>query len=62
MKHKYETKLSSEMQIVRANKSASIRVHVPKIFVADTIEQQRDAVISAIQAGKRLLAWGKQHV
>ena len=62
MKNLYGNKLSPEMKIVRANKSASIRVDVPKIFIADRLDQQKDSVVSAIESGKQLLAWAKQNI
>lgn len=62
LRERYGTKMLPEMQIVKAAKSASIRVMVPPISVADTLEQQRDSVIAAMEAGKKLLAWGLANV
>lgn len=62
LREQYGSKLLPEMQIVKAAKSASIRVMVPPISVADTLEQQKDAVITAMEAGKKLLAWGKTNI
>lgn len=62
LRERYAAKMLPEMQIVKAAKSASIRVMVPPISVADTLEQQKDAVIAAMEAGKKLLAWGKNNI
>lgn len=59
---RYGAKLLPEMKIVKAAKSASIRVMVPLISVADTLEQQKDTVIAAMEAGKKLLTWGLENV
>lgn len=62
MRSHYQDKLSSRMKIERTQKSASIRISVPKISVADALEQQKEITISAIESGKALLRWCKANV
>ncbi len=62
LRERYQAQMLPEMSIVKAAKSASIRVMVPPISVADTLEQQKDSVLAAMEAGKKLLAWGLANV
>lgn len=52
-------KMTDNMKIVKAAKSASIRLTVPKVSVADALEDQHKAVVTAIEAGKSLLQWAR---
>ena len=55
----YKDKLLPNMQIVKAAKSASIRVKVPELTAADSLEVQKEKAIEAIHSGKKLLEWYK---
>lgn len=57
MRIKYSHLLTKDMQIVQANKSASIRVEVPKLSLANSLESQKEKVIEAMNKGKKLLKW-----
>lgn len=57
IEEKYRGKLTTEMRIVKANKSASIRIDTPKLYVADTFYSQKENAIKAINSGKELLKW-----
>lgn len=54
---KYAGHLLKGMSIDKAEKSASIRVSVPTLSLADTVESQQEAVIEGILKGKTLLQW-----
>lgn len=57
MRRQFSEKILEDMRIVRVEKSAAIRLVVPKLRVADPLANQRDDVIAGMNAGKRLLAW-----
>jgi hypothetical protein len=61
MENKYSQFLTQDMNIVKANKSASIRIRVPELSLADTVEFQKERVIQGINKGKELLKWFKQN-
>lgn len=62
LKGRYGDILHDDMYITKAAKSAVIRIDVPSLSAADTLENQRDKTIKAIDAGKRLLAWGVKNI
>jgi len=57
MHHKYAESLEEGMSIVKASKSASIRVSVPVLSLADTVESQKEQIVAGILQGKKLLQW-----
>ena len=57
MREKYSKYLTQEMKLVKAHKSASIRIEVPKLSMADSLENQKEKVSQAINKGKKLLKW-----
>lgn len=62
MREIYGSRLDEDMKIVRAAKSASIRLTVPKLAVADPLDEQHEAVLACLAAGRRLLQWGGENV
>lgn len=54
MHHRYADTLEEEMIIVKACKSASIRVSVPVLSLADTV---RLCIKQGIEKGRELLQW-----
>ncbi|MEQ8959696.1 MAG: PD-(D/E)XK nuclease family protein, partial [Coleofasciculus sp. C2-GNP5-27] len=62
MQQKYGTKLLDGMKIVKAAKSASIRIAVPKLSVADPLEDQKEKALKALHAGKLLLGWAHDNL
>lgn len=54
---KYAECLDKGMSIDKAAKSASIRVSVPTLSLADTVESQKKAVMEGMLKGKALLQW-----
>ena len=59
MRDKYLHSLNKNMKIVRTNKSASIRVQVPILSLADSLESQKDNVLICFKEGIKLLKWFK---
>lgn len=57
MREKYSNVLHENMKIVKAGKSASIRVTVPKLSLADTVESQKEKVMQCFNEGQKLLKW-----
>ncbi len=57
MRDKYLDILESNMKIVKAGKSASIRIQVPKLAMADSLESQEEKVLNCLAEGKKLLKW-----
>lgn len=55
LKKRFKGKLDHDMEIVKAAKSAAIRIKVPEINLPDGIEPQKDEIITAMLAAKRLL-------
>ena len=49
------------MKIVKANKSASIRVEVPKLSLADDLESQKEKVSICMIEGIKMLEWYKSN-
>jgi len=49
------------MHVERTGKSSSVRLFVPALSMARSLDEQRDGVLNAIEAAKRILAWTKQH-
>jgi len=45
------------MKIVKANKSACIRIKAPPLSMADSLESQYENAIESIEKGKKLLKW-----
>ncbi len=61
MREKYSDFLQDNMKIVKAGKSASIRISVPKLSLADTVESQKEKVIQCFNEGQNLLKWFEQN-
>ena len=61
MEIKYSQLLTKDMNIVKANKSASIRIEIPRLSLADSVESQKKKVIQGMNKGKELLKWFKQN-
>jgi hypothetical protein len=59
MRELYSEKLDNNMQIVKAAKSAAIRVRVPKLSLADSLDSQKEQVLECLEKGKTLLKWYK---
>jgi len=59
MRELYSDKLDNNMQIVKAAKSAAIRVKVPKLSLADSLDSQKEQVLDCLEKGKALLNWYK---
>ena len=57
LREKYFSKMKTDMNIVPAGKSASIRIEVPELSLSDSFESQKDKVIEAINKGRNLLGW-----
>jgi len=57
MRDKYSNSLNSNMKIVKAGKSASIRVEVPKLSLADSLENQKGKVLICLEEGINILKW-----
>ena len=57
MRDKYFDILESNMKIVKAGKSASIRIEIPKLSMADSLESQKEKVIDCFIEAKKLLKW-----
>lgn len=57
MRDKYFDTLESNMKIVKAGKSASIRVEVPKLSLADSLESQKEKVLVCLKEGINMLKW-----
>lgn len=57
IRDKYFNALENNMRIVKAGKSASIRVKVPKLSLADSLESQKDKVLICLKEGINLLKW-----
>ncbi|MCK5789044.1 MAG: PD-(D/E)XK nuclease family protein [Chlamydiia bacterium] len=55
--NKYSEKLEQNMKIVKAGKSAAIRVEVPKLSFSDSFESQKDKVLLCFLEEKKLLTW-----
>jgi hypothetical protein len=49
------------MKIVKAAKSASIRVKVPKLSMSVSLESQKEKAIECLKIGKHLLKWYKEN-
>lgn len=61
MRDKYSRSLNSNMKIVKAGKSASIRVEVPKLSLADSVESQKEKVLICFEEGIKMLEWFNLH-
>jgi len=61
MRDKYSNTLNSNMKIVKAGKSASIRIKVPKLSLADSLESQKDKVLICLREGANMLKWFRTH-
>jgi predicted DNA-binding protein (UPF0251 family) len=59
MRDKYSNSLNSNMKIVKAGKSASIRIEVPKLSLADSLESQKEKVLICLEEGVSMLEWFK---
>ena len=59
MRDKYSNSLNSNMKIVKAAKSASIRIEVPKLSLADSVESQKEKVLICLSEGVAMLEWFK---
>ena len=59
MRDKYGKYLTDDMRIEKANKSASIRIKVPKLSLADSVESQKEKLMYCIKVGNLLLNWYK---
>ena len=59
MRDKYSNSLNSNMKIVKAAKSASIRIEVPTLSLADSLESQKEKVLICLEEGVRMLEWFK---
>ena len=57
MRDKYFDTLENNMKIVKAGKSASIRVEVPKLSLADSLESQKNKVLVCLEEGVNMLKW-----
>ena len=57
MRKKYANFLNNNMNIVKTGKSASIRVEVPKLSLADSLESQKEKVLICLREGTKLLEW-----
>lgn len=57
LREKFAKVLEADMRIEKANKSAVIRIKVPKLSTADPFDEQRDKAIEAVITGKRLYKW-----
>jgi hypothetical protein len=53
--------LESEMEIVRASKSAAIRIRVPTLNTGRPFEEQTDAVRDGLSAARRLHTWAARN-
>jgi len=53
--------LEAGMHVERTGKSSSVRLLVPALSMARSLDEQRDGVLEALEAAKRILAWTKQH-
>lgn len=62
MNESYNHLLSEDMKIVKTGKSASIRIEVPKLTLADSLESQRNLVVTGMNIGKKLLSWCEKNV
>jgi len=61
MRAKYSNSLYSNMKIVKAGKSASIRVEVPKLSLANSLDSQKEKVLICLEEGIRMLKWFKMN-
>ncbi len=61
MRDKYFDIMESNMKIVKAGKSASIRIEVPKLSLADSLESQKDKVMICLKEGVDMLKWFRMH-
>ena len=59
MRKKYSNFLNDNMKIVKAGKSASIRVEVPKLSLADSFQSPKEKVLICLEEGTNLLEWFK---
>lgn len=59
MREVFENRLDSDMKIVKAGESASIRLLVPELSTADPLAEQRASAIQGLEAGKRLFEWAR---
>ena len=57
MRDKYSNSLNKNMKIVKAGKSASIRIKVPTLSLADSLESQKDNVLICLEEGINMLKW-----
>lgn len=53
--------LPAEMKIVRAEKSAAVRLSVPVLNTGRPFAEQKDSARAGLDAAKRLFAWADQH-
>jgi hypothetical protein len=53
--------LESEMEIVRASKSAAIRIRVPILNTGRPFEEQADAARDGLSAARRLHTWAARN-
>ena len=57
MRDKYFDILENNMKIVKTGKSASIRIEIPKLSMANSLESQKEKVIDCFKEAKKLLKW-----
>ena len=62
MNENYNHLLLEDMKIVKTGKSASIRIEVPKLTLVDSLESQRNLVVTGMKIGKKLLSWCEKNV
>jgi hypothetical protein len=60
--NKYQSALTEEMEIVRAGKSISIRIRVPKIDIEGNFKDQLENIEIAIKKVEALYEWGKRNL
>lgn len=59
MRQVLEDRVDSDMKIVKASGSASIRLLVPILSTADPLAEQKVAAIQGLEAGRRLFEWAR---
>lgn len=62
LKKQFKSALTKEMAIVKANKSAAIRIKVDKIDVQGDFDSQSDKIINALEKSKELVRWSKKNL
>lgn len=62
LKSRYDSDLEPDMLITRANKSAVVRIRVPKVLPTERFQDQQKAVLEGNNAAKRLLKWAQRHL